>query len=142
MKIMICGSMVFAKEMIETKKELEKNGHEVLVPVDTQACVDNPELKCGFGDDLEGELKHCFDNDVLKDGFDKIEESDAIIHLNYPKNGVDGYIGPSGLMEIGLAFHLKKKIFLVNEVNRNQKYAVEILLTRPVVLNGDLSKIK
>jgi len=138
---MICGSMAFAKEMMEAKKELELNGHEVLLPLDTQDCVNNPELKSCFENDLEVELKHCFAKDVLRDGFDKIEESDAIIHLNYPKNGIDGYIGPSGLMEIGLAFHLKKKIFLINEVDKNQKYALEVLLTKPVVINGDLSRI-
>lgn len=133
--------MVFAKEMLETKKYLEKNGHEVFLPADTQDCVENPGLKCSFKGDLYAELKHCFAKDVLRDSFNKIEEGDAIIHLNYPKNGVDGYIGPAGLMEIGLAFHLKKKIFLINEVNKEQKYALEILLTKPVVLNGDLSRI-
>lgn len=141
MKIMICGSMAFAKEMLGAKKELEKNGHEVFVPIDAQDCASNPELKCDFENDLGKELEHCFAKDALRDGLDKIEESDAIIHLNYPKNGIDGYIGPSGLMEIGLAFHLKKKIFLINEVDKNQKYALEVLLTKPIVINGDLSKL-
>ncbi|MFH1183003.1 MAG: hypothetical protein V1690_01940 [Candidatus Moraniibacteriota bacterium] len=31
MKIMICGSMTFAKEMLEAKKKLEKMGHEVRI---------------------------------------------------------------------------------------------------------------
>lgn len=133
--------MHFAKEMLETKKELEKNGHEVFVPTDTQDHTINPELKGGFEKDFDAEIRHCIEKDVLRDGLDKIAKSDAIIHLNYPKNGIDGYIGPSGIMEIGVAFHLKKKIFLMYNVDKEQKYALEIMLTSPVILSGDLSKI-
>lgn len=141
MKITICGSMKFSGKMLETKKELEKNGHIAYIPCDTEDHVKDEELKDKFDNDLENELKHCFEKDVLRDGFDNIEKSDAIIHLNYPKNGIDGYIGPSGLMEIGVSFHLKKKIYLMNEVNKNQKWALEVLLTKPIILNGNLGKI-
>lgn len=128
--------------MAEVKKELEKKGHTVFVPNDTQDCIENPELKNNFENDLESELEHCFENDVLGDAFNKIEESDVMIHLNYPKNGINGYVEPSGLMEVGVAFHLKKKIFLMQDVNKERKCALEIMLTRPVILDGDLSGIK
>jgi hypothetical protein len=35
MKIMVCGSMSFAKETSETKQKLEALGHEVKIPSDT-----------------------------------------------------------------------------------------------------------
>jgi len=44
-------------------------------------------------------------------------------------------------MEMGLAFYLKKKIYLLNEVPE-LPYKEEILGVKPIILNGDLSKIK
>ena len=32
MKITICGSMAFSKEIVEAKKELESKGWEVILP--------------------------------------------------------------------------------------------------------------
>ena len=103
MKITICGSMYFAKEMLEAKDMLEKMGHITIVPLTTEECLDNPELNM--------DLEYCFKNDVQKNHFNKIAESDAILVLNYEKNGLKGYIGGASLMEIAIANHLNKKIF-------------------------------
>jgi len=43
-------------------------------------------------------------------------------------------------MEMGLAFFFKKKIYLLNDVPE-LSYKEEILGLKPVVINGDLSKI-
>lgn len=141
MKIFICGSMYFAKEMLEAKKKLEEMGHVAEVPCDTQLFVDNPNLTT---DNHEENYKHCIDNDIIRKSFNSIAESDAVLILNYPKNGMDGYVGASGLMEIGLAYYLNKKIFLlyppppVKEV----KSSHEILIMQPMILNGDLTEIR
>ena len=60
---------------------------------------------------------------------------------NYDKNNIKGYIGGNTLMEMGLAFFLKKKIYLLNEIPE-LSYKEEILGVLPIILNGDLSKIK
>lgn len=141
MKIFICGSMYLAKEMLEAKKKLEELGHIAEVPCDTELFVDNPDMTT---DSHEENYKHCVDNDIIRKSFNSIAENDAILILNYPKNGVEGYVGASGLMEIGLAYYLNKKIFLlyppppVKEV----KSSHEILIMQPVVLNGNLDSIK
>jgi len=44
MKIMICGSMRFAREMLEAKNMLEEMGHVALLPCDIKECVRNPDL--------------------------------------------------------------------------------------------------
>ena len=135
MRIVICGSMAFAKEMLETKKSLEDAGHEALIPSDTEDCVKNPELN--------SDLEHCIRTQIDKECFDKIERSDAILVLNYPKNGIDRYVGGATLMEIGLARHLDKKIFLLYDIPREDqlRYALEIKITEPTILNGNLSRI-
>lgn len=138
---MICGSMQFAKEMLEARSELEKAGHEVIMPGDVHSCVVDPNLKDEPGRDYEKELRQCIERDLLKDGLRKIEGSDAVLFLNNDKNDIAGYMGASGLMELGVATYLGKKIYLLYEVDRHQKYAIEINLIQPIILNGDLSKI-
>jgi len=141
MKITICGSMHFAKEMLEVQRKLGEIGHKAEVPCDTQKFVDEPDFTT---DNHEEDYKHCLETDVVRKSFKSIEEGDAILVLNYPKNGVKGYIGASVLMEIGLAYYFHKKIFLlyplppINEV----KSTHEILIMQPIVLNGDLNGIK
>ncbi|MFO8016846.1 MAG: hypothetical protein R6U32_07125 [Candidatus Woesearchaeota archaeon] len=136
MKIMICGSMHFARDMLEAKQELENLGHEAMVPDDTHECVENPDLNMDF--------EHCMRTQIDKKCFDKIAESDAILVLNHPKNGIEGYVGGATLMEIGLARHLNKRIFMMNELPADEelRYALEIRITEPVILNGNLSRIR
>lgn len=136
MKIVICGSMQFAKEMLEAQKILEEMGHEGIVPLDIMECLENPELNMDFD--------HCIALDIDKDGFQKVAESDAILVLNYPKNGIKGYIGGATLMEIGVARHFDKKIFILHQLPSEEelRYVLEIKVTKPIILDGNLEKIK
>ncbi len=45
-------------------------------------------------------------------------------------------------MEIGLARHLDKQIFLLHDLPNEEelRYALEIKLTNPLILNGGVSK--
>ena len=135
MKIVICGSMYFAKEMLETKAQLEKRGHFCFVPLDIYDCLKNPELSM--------DLSHCLETNVQKKCFDNIKEADAILVLNYRKNGIEGYVGGATLMEIGIAQALDKKIFLLYPPPKIEdlRYSVEIQLAKPIILNGNLNLI-
>lgn len=140
MKIMICGSMSFAKEMLKAKQKLEEAGYEVNVPSDIESHIKNPKLI----DDLESNYKHALERSVMKKCFDLIAKSDAILVLNYSKNGIDGYIGTSSLMEIGLAYYLGKKIFLLNPIPsaKEARWAHELKVIQPVIINGDFELIR
>ena len=140
MKIFICASMYFAKEMLDIKKKLKEMGHIAEVPCDTQDFVSKPEMTT---DNHEENYKWCIDNDIIRKCFNSIAESDAVLLLNYPKNGLNGYVGASGLMEVALAYHLKKKIFLLYPPPspKEVKSSHEILIMQPTILNGDLNLI-
>ncbi len=140
MKIMICGSMSFANEMVEAKKKLEELGHSVLLPCDTDVHLEDSK----FIDDLDKDYTHCVENQIMETCFNLVAESDAILVLNHAKNNVEGYIGTCTLMEIGLAQHLRKKIFILNELPDYKEYrwAHEVRIMQPKILNGDLEKIK
>lgn len=136
MKITVCGSMYFAREMLEVKSSLEKMGHTVSVPSDTHDCIENP--------DLNMSLEHCLKTNVQKECFDNVIKNDAILVLNYDKNGVKNYIGGATLMEIGIAQAHDKNIFLLHPVPeiKDLRYALEIQIAKPIVLNGNLDLIK
>lgn len=139
MKVMICGSMTFAKEMVDMKGKLEALGHAALVPLDVNSHVKNSKLV----DDLDSNLKHAIEKNIMKRCFDLVAESDAILVLNYLKNGIKGYVGTSTLMEIGLAYYLGKKIFLLNTIPKSKeaRWVHELEVMQPIIINGDLKKI-
>lgn len=139
MKITILGSMTFAKEMLLTKEKLEQMGHEV------NASEDAIDVAMGNhnNDDLEADYEHCIKNNIMRNHFKFIENSDAVLVLNYDKNNIKGYIGTASLMEIGLAHHFGKKIFLLNPCPHpsEQRWAHEVRIMQPTILNGDLNLI-
>ncbi len=70
---------------------------------------------------------------------ENLKNSDAILIMNYTKNNKENYIGTNSLMEIGMAFILNKKIFLLNP---SPEYAEHELVAIGVnILKGDLSRI-
>lgn len=147
MKITLCGSIAFQDKILSVKEKLEKLGHEVeiwplelkdgkgkLIPVKEYYKIRrtaNEDEKWVWDRKAEAIFEH----------FDKVAWSDAILVTNYDKKDVKGYIGGNTLMEMGLAFFLKKKIYLLNEIPE-LSYKEEILGVKPIILNGDLTKIK
>ena len=78
--------------------------------------------------------------DVIKEHYEFIKNSDAILVVNTEKNDVKNYIGGNALMEIGFAYVLGKKIFLLNPIPE-MGYKDEIMAMQPIILNRDLNKI-
>jgi hypothetical protein len=140
MKIMICGSMTFAKEMLKTKKILEEMGHSVKIPTDALEIANGAHNH----DDLEADYNHCVENDTIRTHFKFIEESDALLVLNHDKNDINGYIGTASLMEIGLAHHFHKKIFLLQGLphHSEHRWVYEVRIMQPVILNGKFSRVE
>ncbi|MBN2459223.1 hypothetical protein JXB28_02970 [Candidatus Woesearchaeota archaeon] len=133
MKIAICGSMAFAKDMLSVKKELEKRGHKVTVPDRTEKHADGT---------IRNEDKwEKIELDVIKAYFNEIKKNDAIIVINKDKNNVKGYVGGNSLIEIAFAHVLGKKIFLLNSIP-NMSYSDEIAAMKPVIINNNLDLIK
>jgi hypothetical protein len=140
MKIQICGSMSFAKEMRSAQHELEKLGHSVTIPTNTDLHIQDP----AFVEDLDSNLEHCIENDTIRENFKLVAAADGIVVVNYPKNGIDGYVGVSTLMEIGVAHFLEKKIFLLFPIPHfdEHRWAHEVTIMQPVILEGDLRKVR
>lgn len=146
MKITLCGSIAFYDEMLAVKKQLEEMGHEVKLP---PAEVKDENGNLVTAKEYYKIRRLANENDkwvwdrkaeVMMIHFQKVEWSDGILVLNYEKNDIKGYVGGNTLMEIGLAFFLGKKIYFLNGIPE-LSFKEELLGMKPIILNGDLTKI-
>ena len=147
MKITICGSIAFYDEMCAVKSKLEKNGHEVdITPCelkDDQGKIISVQEYYKIRKSGNEDKSWIWDRKqwaILKH-FEKVAWADVVLVLNYSKNDMDGYIGANTLIEMGLAVYLKKPIYLLNPIPEIS-YKEEILGMKPIVIDGDLEKIK
>jgi hypothetical protein len=152
MKITICGSIAFYTEMEAAAAALREQGHEVLIPLLRNEIPEmGGDRKIYFGKYIEdnggvdafpaGHALWDLKASAIRDHFEKIEWCDAILVTNYEKRGVPGYVGGNTLIEIGLAFYLNKKIYILSDISSSLSYKQEILGMKPVMLDGDLARI-
>jgi predicted RNA-binding protein with PUA domain len=137
MKITICSSMFFAKEMIQIESKLKNKGHEIILPKNTELYANESLSQESRKESSENKIKH----NLIKEYYKKIADSDAVLVINNEKNNIKHYIGGNSLIEMAFAHILDKKLFLLNPIP-NLKYADEIKAMKPIILNGDLDKIK
>lgn len=133
MKIAICGSMKFGKEMLQFKNELENYGHQIIIPENTENYANGII-------DIENKWEK-IQLDVIKSYFSKIKEQDGILVINKDKNNIKNYIGGNSLIEMAFAHVFGKKIFLLNSIPK-MNYSDEIEAMKPIILNGDLNLIQ
>lgn len=144
MRITICGSIEFTPKIKEVATVLTEYGHKVNIPLTSQRII-NGELsleefkkeKLHNGDGAFRKIK----DDVIRRYYNNIKNSDAIFVLNIEKNGIPNYIGGNTFLEIGFAHILNKPIYLYNDIP-NVSYIDEIKAMQPIIINGDLKKIK
>lgn len=137
MKIGIIGSMQFTEKMLEVRDSLNKMGHEAFVTDLHMALV-------GKNDEEKEKIKlHQKNNmDAIREFWRAMQGADAVLVLNYDKKGIKNYIGGKTLMEIGFAHVLNQKVFLLNPIPEIEFYKTEIEAIKPIIINGDLFKIK
>ena len=136
MKILIICSKAFYKDIMPIKTKLEEMGHIVELPnsyYESDAEKKSWEL---------GEKEHAkFKERMMKMSRDRIGNMDAVLTLNFDKNGMKNYIGGATFLEVYEAFMQNKKIYLYNDIPEGMLYD-EISGFSPIVIHGDLELIK
>ncbi len=143
MKITICGSINFSTEIMEISNKLKKMGHEISVPSTSEKINKGTVSLEGIKKEKEDGsiVKRVIMDDLIREHYEKIKDSQAILVANFDKNGISNYIGGNTLMEMGFAHVLRKKIFVYGEIPE-MIYTEEIRAMQPIILNKDLTKIK
>ncbi len=141
--ITVCSSASFYKHVNEIADELRAAGYKVIVPQSAEKMrrTGNYDVKSH---------KTWYDNpedftrkrELMDAHFAEVEKADAILMVNDEKHDQAGYIGPNGLMEMTLAYYLKKPIFVLNEVPKDLNVYEEVIGMNCTILNGKLKDIK
>jgi len=134
MKIFIICSKHFYDRIEPIKEELESMGYVITLP----NHYDKPYSE----DKYRGTSEHAnWKSELIAHSENVILGVDAVLVLNYSKNGVDNYIGGATFLEMYDAFRLGKKIYMINDIPSGM-LSDEIIGFKPILINGDLSKIK
>ncbi len=144
MKIVICGSIDFTPTIKEVADALIKHGHKVDIPFTSQRIINGELTLENFKNEKRQNGDGAFrkiQNDVIKRYYNTINKSDAVLVLNLEKNDTPNYIGGNTFLEMGFAHVLNKKIYLYNDIP-DLSYTDELTAMQPIVLYGDLLKIK
>ncbi len=129
--------MSFAQQMVNVKKELLKSKHEVILPKDADKYAEKILAEETAYESTKNKIEH----DLIRNHFKKIQNADAILVVNIKKNGISDYIGGNSFLEMGFACILNKPIFILNKIPE-LIYTDEILAMQPIVLDGDLGKLR
>lgn len=136
--IFLCASMNFYRELVEIESRLQKLDWKVYIPQSAKVMKERNDYEVTH---VKGVLTYPERSKLIRQNFEEIAESDAILVINNTKNGIPAYIGPNVLMEIGVAFYLKKKIFIWNLVPETASFKEELLCFGAIEINQDLEKI-
>lgn len=136
MKIALCHSMQFAEKAREVEKWFKDNGHQAQgsIFIDGFLGLNNEEKETL-------KLKQKYEHDAIREHWRVIQESEVVLILNYDKNNIPNYIGGNSFLEMGFAYILNKPIYLLNPIPAMPFYETEIIAMKPVILDGDLTKI-
>lgn len=141
--IVVCCSGSFYKHACEIADELEELGFGAIVPSTAEHMrekgdYDISKMKTWYKDPKTFSRKQF----LAMEHFEKVaKKADAILIINDDKPGQPNYIGPNTLMEWGVAYYLRKPVFVLNSVEESANTFEEVY-GMATVIDGNLSKIK
>lgn len=130
--------MSFYKELVSIESQLVDMGYTVGIPGSARAMKESGDFDASH---FKGGHTNEERDRLIRENFDAIKDSDAILVINNAKNGVDAYIGANVLMEIALAYYFKKKIYLWNQYPVDSPYKEELDIFNVQIIEKDLEKI-
>jgi hypothetical protein len=81
-------------------------------------------------------------NSLIRKHCSRFEIADAVLVLNYKKNGAKNSLDGNSFLEMGFAHVLGKRIFLLNDIRQNETYYDEVVAMKPIIVYGDLAKLE
>ena len=136
MKIFLICSKKFYDRIPSIQEELEQAGHVLTMP----NCYDDPATEERYRE-MGSEEHSKWKAQMIEQSENVIKDNDAVLVLNFEKNGMKNYIGGATFLEMYDAFRMGKRIYLYNDAPEGILHD-EIVGFDPIVLNGDLSRIK
>lgn len=134
MKILLICSKRFYPNIPPIQEQLEAMGHNIFLP----NSYTFPEKEA----ELRGTPGHAaWKASMIKRSESRIQQMDAVLVLNYDKDGYKNYIGGATFLEIYDAFRFNKKIYMMNDIPEGM-LKDELIGFSPMVIHQDLTCIK
>jgi hypothetical protein len=140
--ITICSSASFYKQVVAVQAVLQAMGFEVIIPLTAEKMkssgdYDVSKYKTWYGDPSDYHKKTA----LMQAHFDEVARGDITLICNYEKHGVPNYIGGNVLMEMTVAFYLKKPIYILNDIPEESSFLEEIMGVGSIPLQGNLQAL-
>ncbi|MBE5734970.1 MAG: hypothetical protein E7361_00755 [Clostridiales bacterium] len=133
MKIFLICSKSFYDKLDYYKQSLENLGHTIYLP----NCWNCPETEAKY----RGTSDHAkWKASMIKHSEEVIKGVDAVLVLNFEKNGIKNYIGGATFLEIYDAFRLNKLIYFVNDLPDGM-LKDELIGFDPIIIHNKLELI-
>lgn len=130
------------EKLILIEKELLKVGFKVLVPLSARKMEEKGDFSMTGKKAWLKDPNLFYHKKALMDAhFKKVEAGDAVLVVNLDKGDVKGYIGGNVLMEMMLAYWLKKQIYVWKEITKEHPFYEEVMGMKVKFLDEDLTKI-
>lgn len=122
MNVVLAGSMLFIGKMQSLKQQLEDLGCAVTLPIDEDGA-NNLTLR-----------------QYNEAALERLKAADVLLVVNEDSKGIMGRVGSNTLIEIGMAFALKKPIYLLNNYDASQDCASELAGLTNGIVGSDSKK--
>lgn len=135
MKIFICASKHNYSHIADIKDKLQEMWHIITLP----NSYDNPTLELELKE--KSQIEHSkWKQEMLKLQAKKVAANDAILVMNFDKNGMKNYIWGATFLEVYEAFRQWKKIYFYNPLPDWMLHD-ELVGINPVIINWNLDLI-
>lgn len=135
MKIFLTASKNAYDKVADIKARLEKAGHIVTPPNGFGEIATEDTVR-----EMSPEDYSNWKADMIREDGRLVAANDAVLALNFDKNGQVNYIGGATFLEMFQAFSLGKKLFLYNPIPEGM-LKDEIIGLMPLVIDQDLSLV-
>jgi len=141
--IVICSSANFYEHVGQLADQLEAMGYQAVMPLNAvkmkaSGDYDVAKTKTWYDNPADFHKKQSY----MDAHFKEIADGDAVLLVNDTKHGVEGYIGPNGLMEMAVGYYLKKPIFILHDVAKEVGCYEEVMGMGTIQLHGDIENLK
>lgn len=142
MRVIICGSISAAEEILAAQRELEALGHEVEVPLSVKdAALRRKDAELRERGAREGERADVkIEHDLIRGHYEKMKRADAVLVVNPERKGIPGYIGGNTFIEMAFAHVLRKPLSCLHALPE-MAYSSELIAMRPRILDGDVRNL-
>jgi len=140
--ITICSSANFYRHAVDIQQQLEKQRYKVIIPHTAEKMKKSGDYDAShYRTWLKDSKDYPKKTWLMREHFKEVASGDITLVINNKKHGQANYIGGNVLMEMALAFHLGKPIYILNDIPDQSPFLEEIIALGAIPLQGNIKSL-